>query len=67
VHGAHRRPARRPGGLSSYSDGQASAAIGAVLGLSDGTVRNYLSEAIGKVGAANRTKDPRIAADCGWL
>jgi len=38
-----------------------------VLGLSEGTVRNYLSEAIGKVGGANRTEAARIARDRGWL
>lgn len=47
--------------------GQSSAAIGAALGLSEGTVRNYLSEAIGKVGAENRTEAARIARDRGWL
>jgi two-component system response regulator DesR len=36
-----------------------------VLGLSEGTVRNYLSEAIGKVGAENRTEAARIARDRG--
>jgi two-component system, NarL family, response regulator DesR len=53
--------------LRLAGDGQTSAAIGAVLGLSEGTVRNYLSEAIGKVGGANRTEAARIARDRGWL
>jgi len=35
--------------------------------LSEGTVRNYLSEAIGKLGAANRIEAARIARDKGWL
>ncbi|MEM7587725.1 MAG: response regulator transcription factor [Acidobacteriota bacterium] len=37
------------------------------LHLSEGTVRNYLSEAIGKTGAANRTEAARIARQQGWL
>ena len=41
--------------------------IAARLKLSDGTVRNYLSEAIGKVGAANRVEAARIARERGWL
>jgi two-component system response regulator DesR len=53
--------------LRLAGDGESSAAIGAVLGLSEGTVRNYLSEAIGKVGAENRTEAARIARDRGWL
>ena len=53
--------------LRLAGEGQSSAAIGAALGLSEGTVRNYLSEAIGKVGAENRTEAARIARDRGWL
>ena len=53
--------------LRLAGDGQSTAAIGAQLGLTEGTVRNYLSEAIGKVGAENRTEAARIARDRGWL
>jgi len=53
--------------LRLAGDGQSTAAIGAHLGLTEGTVRNYLSEAIGKVGAENRTEAARIARDRGWL
>lgn len=53
--------------LRLAGDGRSSAAIGAALGLSEGTVRNYLSEAIGKIGAENRTEAARIARDRGWL
>lgn len=35
--------------------------------LSEGTVRNYLSEAIGKLGASNRVEAARIARQRGWL
>ncbi|HLI63773.1 MAG TPA: response regulator transcription factor, partial [Terriglobales bacterium] len=37
------------------------------LSLSEGTVRNYLSEAISKLGAANRVEAARIARAKGWL
>jgi two-component system response regulator DesR len=41
--------------------------IAAALHLSPGTVRNYLSAAIGKVGARNRVEAIRAAQDKGWL
>ena len=37
------------------------------LGLSQGTVRNYLSEAIGKLGVGNRIEAYRLARQKGWL
>ena len=42
-------------------------AIAEQLGLSHGTVRNYLSEAIGKLGVANRIEAYRLARQRGWL
>ena len=53
--------------LRLASEGMASAAIATTLGLSEGTVRNYLSDAISKLGAANRVEAARIARDRGWL
>ncbi len=53
--------------LRLAGDGMATADIGTSLGLSHGTVRNYLSDAIGKVGAANRIEATRIARQKGWL
>lgn len=53
--------------LRLAADGLASAAIGERLGLTEGTVRNYLSEAIQKTGGANRVEAARIARDRGWL
>lgn len=47
--------------------GASSAEIAAELNLSQGTVRNYLSEAISKLGASNRVEAARIARDNGWL
>jgi two-component system, NarL family, response regulator DesR len=41
--------------------------IAATLFLSEGTVRNYLSAAIGKAGARNRAEAVRTADERGWL
>ncbi len=48
-------------------EGVASSEISNRLGLSEGTVRNYLSEAISKLGASNRVEAARIARAKGWL
>jgi len=53
--------------LQRAGDGKTSAEIAAELRLSEGTVRNYLSEAIAKLGAANRVDAARIARQRGWL
>jgi two-component system response regulator DesR len=53
--------------LRLASDGRATADIASELKLSDGTVRNYLSEAINKVGAKNRVEAARVARAKGWL
>jgi len=53
--------------LRMAGEGESSAAIAGTLNLSEGTVRNYLSEAISKLGAANRVEAARIARDKGWL
>ena len=53
--------------LRLAGEGLTSAAIASRLHLSEGTVRNYLSDAILKVGAANRTEASRLAREKGWL
>jgi len=53
--------------LQRAGDGRTSAEIATELRLSEGTVRNYLSEAIAKLGATNRTDAARIARTRGWL
>lgn len=53
--------------LRLAGEGKTSAAIAGALHLSEGTVRNYLSEAIGKLGAENRIEAYRIARTKGWL
>ncbi len=53
--------------LRMAAEGMATLEIASRIGLSDGTVRNYLSEAISKLGAANRVEAARIAREKGWL
>jgi two-component system response regulator DesR len=53
--------------LRLAADGQSGSAIAAALNLSEGTVRNYLSEAISKLGAQNRVDAARLARLKGWL
>jgi two-component system response regulator DesR len=53
--------------LRTAGSGLATDEIAAQLSLSPATVRNYLSNAIAKVGARNRLDAIRIARDAGWL
>ncbi len=53
--------------LGAAADGSAVADIARVLHLSQGTVRNHLSAAIGKTGARTRGEALRIAEQRGWL
>lgn len=53
--------------LRLAGDGLSATDIAARLNLSHGTVRNYLSEAIGKLGVANRIEAYRLARQKGWL
>jgi two-component system response regulator DesR len=53
--------------LRYAGEGAGGAEIAERLRLSEGTVRNYLSEAISKLGASNRTEAARIARQKGWL
>ena len=53
--------------LRLSADGLTNAQIATDLNLTDGTVRNYISEAISKLGANNRIDAARIARDKGWL
>jgi len=47
--------------------GLTNAQIAAELNLHEGTIRNYISEAISKLDANNRIDAARIARDKGWL
>lgn len=53
--------------LAAAADGAAVTLIAARLFLTEGTVRNYLSSAIQKLGVANRAEAIRRAQDQGWL
>ena len=53
--------------LRLAGEGVAANDIAEQLGLSHGTVRNYLSEAIGKLGVENRIEAYRMARQKGWL
>jgi len=53
--------------LAASSDGSSVIEVASRLHLSDGTVRNYLSAAIQKLNARNRTDAARIARVKGWL
>ena len=53
--------------LRAAEDGGATDEIATTLSLSPATVRNYLSNAITKVGARNRIDAIRIARNAGWL
>ena len=53
--------------LRLAADGQSGADIAEALHLSEGTVRNYLSEAVSKLGGRNKVDAARIARAKGWL
>jgi two-component system response regulator DesR len=53
--------------LRAAQSGLSTEEIGKRLNLSAATVRNYLSNTIGKLGARNRLDAIRIAEDAGWL
>ena len=53
--------------LAAAVDGSTIADIAARLHLSESTVRNYLSTAIGKTGSRNRIEAVRAARHNGWL
>jgi two-component system response regulator DesR len=53
--------------LAAARSGGSIADLARILHLSEGTVRNHLSAAIGKTGARNRADAARIAEQNGWL
>lgn len=53
--------------LRAAADGASAAEVAQRLRLSEGTVRNYLSAAIGKCLARNRMGAVQVARDNGWL
>src|SRR5947207_637606 len=53
--------------LTASAGGASIAEVAASLHLSEGTVRNYLSEAIQKLDARNRVEAAHLAQQKGWL
>ena len=53
--------------LRTALDGGSVAYVAKAVFLSEGTVRNHLSSAIGKTGARNRAEAAQIAQANGWL
>lgn len=53
--------------LRLAAEGKSTSEIAAALYIAEGTARNYLSEAISKLHAANRIDAARIARQKGWL
>jgi two-component system, NarL family, response regulator DesR len=53
--------------LLAASDGGTVSDVARALHLSEGTVRNHLSSAIGKTGARTRAEAARLAEERGWL
>ncbi|BFM25049.1 response regulator transcription factor [Microbacterium sp. che218] len=53
--------------LAAARDGGTIADIARTVHLSEGTVKNHLSSAIGKTGARNRADAVRVAVERGWL
>jgi two-component system, NarL family, response regulator DesR len=58
---------RESDALRAARDGASVATIAGRLFLSEGTVRNHLSSAIGKTGSSNRAEAVRVADQNGWL
>jgi two-component system response regulator DesR len=67
VSGASPLTARETEVLRAARGGDTVSELAAVLHLSEGTVRNHLSAAIGKTGARNRAEAVKLAEDRGWL
>jgi two-component system response regulator DesR len=65
--GATPLSAREADVLRAAADGATVADIAGRLFLSEGTVRNYLSSAIGKTDARTRVEAARVAQEKGWL
>jgi two-component system, NarL family, response regulator DesR len=58
---------READALRAAREGGTAADVAGQLGLSEGTVRNHLSSAIGKTGARTRAEAVRLADENGWL
>ena len=53
--------------LAACAEGLSTAELATRLWLSEGTIRNRVSEILGKLGVRNRTEAVQVARDNGWL
>ncbi len=67
AHGASPLTPREADVLRAARTAATVADIAAAVFLSEGTVRNYLSAAMAKLGARNRAEAVRLAEDQGWV
>jgi two-component system, NarL family, response regulator DesR len=67
AYGPSQLTARETDVLNAARTGHSISDIASELFLSEGTVRNYLSSAITKLGVRNRTEAIHTAAERGWL
>jgi two-component system, NarL family, response regulator DesR len=67
AHGASPLTPRERDVLAAARSGATVADIATRLFLSEGTVRNYLSQVIAKSGTKNRSEAVRVAEERGWL
>ncbi|HYI57591.1 MAG TPA: response regulator transcription factor [Microlunatus sp.] len=65
--GASPLTARESEVLAAAASGASTSTIAGQVFLSEGTVRNHLSAAMGKLGAGTRAEAVRIATENGWL
>ncbi|WP_295850549.1 response regulator transcription factor [uncultured Microbacterium sp.] len=67
AHGDSPLTERETDVLAAARDGGSIADIARTVHLSEGTVKNHLSSAIGKTGGRNRADAVRVAVERGWL
>lgn len=67
VHGVNPLTPREREVLSAVGSGHTIAEVARLLRLSEGTVRNHLSAAIGKTGTRSRSEAAVVARERGWL
>ena len=53
--------------LAACAEGLSTAELATRLSLSEGTVRNRMSEILGKLGVRNRAEAVQLARENGWL